>query len=115
MQGIGRVDGARECCREDHQAQLGDWQRGAARVDILIEGTVVSKEIGLRAVFEGVEQPYVRCVVSRLDDPQRHAEARIVGHDDIPQGVGDTIRLEAYRVVTDRNAGVVRFDCRLLS
>jgi hypothetical protein len=80
----------------------------------IIEGTVVSKETGLRAVFEGVEQPYVRCVVARLDDPQRHAEARVVGLEDIPQAVGDTIRLESFRVVTDRAAGVVRFDCHLL-
>jgi hypothetical protein len=41
-------------------------------------------------------------------------EARIVGVEDIAQQVGDVVRLEAYRVVTDRNAGVVRFDCRLL-
>ena len=84
-------------------------------MDIKIEGTVVSKETGLRAFFEGAEQPYVRCVVARLDDPERHAEARIVGYEDIPQGVGDLIHLEAYRVVTDRNAGVVRFDCRLIA
>lgn len=80
----------------------------------IIEGTVVSKETGLRAVFEGAEQPYVRCVVARLDDPQRMAEARVVGLEDIPQAVGDTIRLEVFRVVTDRAAGVVRFDCHLL-
>jgi hypothetical protein len=57
----------------------------------------------------------VRCVVSRLDDPRRHAETRIVGVEDIAQQVGDEIHLIAYRVVTDRNAGVVRFDCRLVS
>jgi hypothetical protein len=57
----------------------------------------------------------VRCVVARLDDPQRHAETRIVGVDDIPQQVGDVVRLEAYRVVTERREGVVRFDCRLVS
>ena len=84
-------------------------------MDILIEGTIQTKEPGLRAVFEGKEQPYVRCVVARLDDPQRHAETRIVGLEDIPQQVGDVVRLEAYRVVTDRNAGVVRFDCRLIA
>jgi hypothetical protein len=80
----------------------------------IIEGTVVRKETGLRATFEGVEQPYVRCVVARLDDPQRMAEARVVGLEDIPQAVGDVVRLEAYRTVTDRSAGVVRFDCHLL-
>ena len=84
-------------------------------MDIRIDGEIVTKETGLRAIFEGKEQPYVRCLVSRLDDPDRHAEARIVGQDDIPQQVGDVIHLIAYRVVTDRVAGAVRFDCRLAS
>jgi hypothetical protein len=83
-------------------------------MDIIIEGTILTKETGLHASFEGKDQPYVRCVVARLDDPRRHAEARIVGVEDIAQQVGDVVRLEAYRAVTDRNAGVVRFDCRLL-
>lgn len=84
-------------------------------MDIKLDGTILTKETGLHATFEGKDQPYVRCVIARLDDPERHAEARIVGYDDIAQQVGDVIHLEAYRVVTDRNAGVVRFDCRLLS
>lgn len=84
-------------------------------MDILLEGKILVKETGLRGVFEGKEQPYVRCVVARLDNPDRQAEARIVGYEDIESMVGDTIRLEAYRVVTDRAAGVVRFDCRLAS
>jgi hypothetical protein len=83
-------------------------------MDIKLDGTILTKETGLHATFEGRDQPYVRCVIARLDDPERHAEARIVGHEDISQRVGDVIHLEAYRVVTDRNAGVVRFDCRLL-
>lgn len=83
-------------------------------MDIRLEGTILTKDTGLHATFEGKDQPYVRCVIARLDDPERHAEARIVGYEDIPQRVGDAIRLEAYRVVTDRTAGVVRFDCRLL-
>ena len=62
-----------------------------------------------------VEQRLERLNLARIDDPERQAETRIVGHDDIPAQVGDTIRLEAYRVVTDRAAGVVRFDCRLVS
>ncbi len=80
----------------------------------IIEGTIVTKDTGLSATFEGVEQPYVRCVIARLDDPERHAEARIVGMSDIPQGVGDAITLEVTRAVTDRKAGVVRFDCKLV-
>ncbi|HEY7985202.1 MAG TPA: hypothetical protein VID73_13580 [Ktedonobacterales bacterium] len=81
----------------------------------IIEGTVLSKETGLRASFEGREQPYVRCVIARLDDPERHAEARVVGLEDLPVEVGGVVRLEVTRVVTDRREGVVRFDCRLLS
>ncbi len=83
-------------------------------MNIIIEGAIVTKEPGLRASFEGIEQPYVRCVVARLDDPNRMAETRVVGVADIPQAVGEVVRLESFRVVTDRTAGVVRFDCRLL-
>ncbi|HLZ22715.1 MAG TPA: hypothetical protein VKQ30_11390 [Ktedonobacterales bacterium] len=81
----------------------------------IIEGTLVSKESGLSASFGGVEQPYVRCVIARLDDPKRHAEARVVGVAELPVEVGEHIKLEVTRVVTDRQAGVVRFDCKLLS
>ncbi len=80
----------------------------------IIEGTIVSKETGLSATFGGVEQPYVRCVIARLDAPERHAEARLVGYSDIPYSVGDAIKLEVTRAVTDRQAGVVRFDCKLI-
>ncbi len=81
---------------------------------MLIEGTVLTKETGLRAVFEGVEQPYVRCTIARLDNPDVHAEARIVGLDDLSVPIGGKVRLEVVRAITDRKAGVVRFDCRLL-
>jgi hypothetical protein len=80
----------------------------------IIEGTVLSKEIGLSASFGGVEQPYVRCTIARLDNPNVHAEARVVGLTDLPVPVGSVVRLEVMRVVTDRREGVVRFDCRLL-
>ncbi len=82
---------------------------------MIIEGTIVSKDTGLSATFEGVEQPYVRCTIARLDNPEVHAEARILGAPDIPAGVGDVVRLEVVRTVTDRKAGVVKFDCKLLS
>ncbi|HZC79200.1 MAG TPA: hypothetical protein VE258_15715 [Ktedonobacterales bacterium] len=82
---------------------------------MIIEGTILTKETGLSASFAGVEQPYVRCTVARLDNPEVHSEARIVGVSDIPQRIGDVVKLEVTRVVTDRRAGVVRFDCRLLS
>ncbi len=84
-------------------------------MEITIEGTILTKETGLRAIFDGQAQPYVRCVVARLDDPQRHAETRIVGVEDIIPQVGDVVRLTAFRVITDRAAGIVRFDCRLVS
>lgn len=81
---------------------------------MMIEGTLVAKETGLRAFFEGTEQPYVRCTIARLDDPDRHAEARVVGLEDVPVEIGGHIRLEVTRVVTDRRQGVVRFDCKLI-
>ncbi len=82
---------------------------------MIIEGTIVNKETGLTAFFEGVEQPYVRCTISRLDNPEVHAEARIVGITDLDVPIGGVVRLEVVRTVTDRKAGVVKFDCRLLS
>jgi hypothetical protein len=82
---------------------------------MIIEGTIVSKETGLSAFFEGVEQPYVRCTIARLDHPEVHAEARIVGMAELDVPIGGVVRLEVVRTVTDRKAGVVKFDCRLLS
>jgi hypothetical protein len=81
---------------------------------MIIEGRVLEKETGLSAFFEGVEQPYVRCVISRLDAPERHAEARVVGVADLPVDIGGVVKLEVTRTVTDRRAGVVRFDCKLI-
>ncbi|WIG60550.1 MAG: hypothetical protein OJF49_003298 [Ktedonobacterales bacterium] len=82
---------------------------------MVIEGTIVSKETGLSAIFEGVEQPYVRCMVARLENPDVQSEARIVGISDLAIPIGGVVKLEVTRVVTDRKAGVVRFDCKLLS
>lgn len=81
---------------------------------MIIEGTIVEKETGLSAVFEGIKQPYVRCVIARVDAPEVHAEARVVGLSDVPAPVGGRIKLEVTRTITDRRAGVVRFDCKLL-
>lgn len=81
---------------------------------MIIEGTILEKEAGLSATFAGVEQPYVRCVIARLDAPEVHAEARIVGRADIPTPVGGRVKLEVTRTITDRRAGVVRFDCTLI-
>lgn len=82
---------------------------------MILEGTIISKETGLTASFEGQEQPYVRCVIARIEHPEVQSEARIIGHPDIAQGIGDRVRLEVVRTITDRHAGVVRFDCHLLS
>ena len=82
---------------------------------MIIEGTILSKEPGLSAIFAGVEQPYVRCTIARLDNPEVHAEARIVGLSELDVPIGGTVRLEVTRTVTDRKAGVVKFDCKLLS
>jgi hypothetical protein len=57
----------------------------------------------------------VRCTIARLDQPEVHAEARIVGLEDLPIPIGGAIKLEVVRAITDRRAGVVRFDCKLLS
>ena len=81
---------------------------------MVIEGTIVTKEEGLSATFAGVEQPYVRCIVARLDHPEVHSEARIVGLERLDTPIGGTVRLEVIRAITDRKAGVVRFDCKLL-
>ncbi|HEY7780404.1 MAG TPA: hypothetical protein VIC85_09360 [Ktedonobacterales bacterium] len=81
---------------------------------MILEGTVISKETGLRASFGGVEQPYVRCVIARLDNPEVQSEARVIGVEDLPVDVGGVVRLEVVRVVTDRRDGIVRFDCRLI-
>ncbi|MFI5273220.1 MAG: hypothetical protein ACHQ4H_09350 [Ktedonobacterales bacterium] len=78
-----------------------------------IEGMIVAKEPGLRASFEGTEQPYVRITIARLDNPDVHAEARIVGVNDIATPVGGVVKLECGRAITDRRAGIVRFDCTL--
>jgi hypothetical protein len=94
----------------------GNGSRARAETErpMVIEGTIVSKEPGLSAVFEGVEQPYVRCVIARLDHPEVHSEARIVGMSDVPVPVGGVVKLEVTRTITDRRAGVVRFDCKLI-
>jgi len=82
---------------------------------MIIEGTVVTKEDGLSATFEGVEQPYVRCTIARLDHPEIQSEARIVGLERLDVPLGGTVKLEVTRTITDRRAGVVRFDCKLLT
>jgi hypothetical protein len=81
---------------------------------MVIEGTILSKEEGLSATFAGVEQSYVRCMIARLDHPEVHSEARIVGLERLDTPIGGTVRLEVIRAITDRKAGVVRFDCKLL-
>lgn len=79
----------------------------------ILEGTIVEKEAGLRASFQGTERPYVRVTVSRLDAPEVMRHARIYDVAEIPQQVGEQISLEVLRVTTDRKTGTVWFDCKL--
>lgn len=79
----------------------------------MLEGTITTKETGLHASFDGIEQSYVLCTIARIHNPDITSQARIIGMADIPQGIGDTISLSVLRVVTDRKAGIVRFDCTL--
>lgn len=77
------------------------------------EGTLVEKESGLQTIFQGEEHPYVRCIVADKNDPTRHFECRVLDEQEIPIQVGEPIALEVIKVVTDRQNGTVRFDCRL--
>jgi len=76
-------------------------------------GTIVEKETGLRASFQGTERPYVRATISRVDAPEVMRHARIYDVEDIPEQVGEQIRLEVLRVTTDRKTGTVWFDCKV--
>lgn len=76
-------------------------------------GTLLEKESGLRTIFEGEEHSYVRCVIADLTDPGRHFECRVLDEEDVPTVIGQTITLEVIKVVTERQSGIVRFDCRL--
>ncbi|MDQ6660688.1 MAG: hypothetical protein M3Z24_06950 [Chloroflexota bacterium] len=78
------------------------------------EGTLLEKEPGLHTIFQGTEHPYVRCVVADITDPKRHFECRVLDETDIPIKVGEPIKLEVIKVVTERSSGVVRFDCHLI-
>ncbi len=90
------------------------WYHIESGLPMVIEGTLVAKEEGLSAVFEGTLQPFVACQIARLDHPEIHSEARIVGLEHLDVPIGGTLRLEVTRTITDRRAGVVRFDCKLL-
>ncbi len=78
------------------------------------EGTLLEKEPRLKTIFQGEEHSYVRCVVADAVDPTRRFECRVLDEEDIPVAVGESIKLDVIRVVTERRNGVVRFDCRLV-
>lgn len=78
-----------------------------------LEGTIVEKETGLRASFQGTERPYVRATIARVDAPEVMRHARIYDVEDIAQQVGEQITLEVLRVTTDRKTGTVWFDCKI--
>jgi hypothetical protein len=78
------------------------------------EGILLEKETGLRTSFQGEEHQYVRCIIADMADPERHFECRVLDEEDIPNSVGEAIKLEVVKVVTERQSGVVRFYCRLI-
>ncbi|GER88427.1 hypothetical protein KDW_25890 [Dictyobacter vulcani] len=78
------------------------------------EGTLISKEPGLHTIFQGEEHNYVRCVIADLIDTERHFECRVLDETDIAIAIGEPIKLEVIKVVTERQSGVVRFDCHLI-
>jgi len=81
---------------------------------VIREGTLVAKEAGLKTIFQGEEHSYVRCVIADVVDPERHFECRILDQTDISTAIGEAIKLEVLKVVTERHSGVVRFDCHLI-
>ncbi|HLG79082.1 MAG TPA: hypothetical protein VKX46_21900 [Ktedonobacteraceae bacterium] len=78
------------------------------------EGILVAKEPGLKTFFQGAEHPYVRCIVAPEGASDRTFECRVLDEEDLPIAIGEPIKLEVVKVVTERQSGVVRFDCRLL-
>jgi hypothetical protein len=78
-------------------------------------GTLLEKEAGLSAIFQGEEHPYVRCILADTNDPTRHLECRVLDVEDIPTEPGQSITLEVIHVVTDRKNGKVRFDCHFVA
>lgn len=83
------------------------------RTGITRTGTLLEKHAGLRTIFEGEEHSYVRCVIADVTDPDRHFECRVLDEEDIPVAIGHMITLDVVKVVTERQSGIVRFDCRL--
>jgi hypothetical protein len=78
------------------------------------EGILLEKESGLKTIFQGEEHIYVRCVIADSADLERHFECRVLDEEDVPNLVGEVIKLEVVKVVTERRSGIVRFDCRLI-
>jgi hypothetical protein len=87
---------------------------GEGEIVMTREGILLEKEPGLKTIFQGEEHLYVRCVIADSADPERHFECRVLDEEDIPNSVGEAIKLEVVKVVTERRSGVVRFDCRLI-
>jgi hypothetical protein len=78
------------------------------------EGTLLEKEAGLHASFEGQDRPYVRCMVADKNDPNRHFECYVFDEQDIPIAIGEPIKVEVLKAVVDRQKGSIRFDCHLV-
>ena len=78
------------------------------------EGTLLVKEPGKKTIFQGEEHAYVRCVIADVTDPDRHFECRVLDEEDVSIAIGERIKLEVIKVVTERQSGIVRFDCHLI-
>lgn len=81
---------------------------------MLRAGTLIAKEPGHKAIFQGEEHSYVSCILADTNDPTRQFECRVLDEEDIPIEPGEAITLEVIHVVTDRKNGKVRFDCHLV-
>lgn len=79
------------------------------------EGILLAKEPGLHTSFQGEEHLYVRCVIADVANPDRHLECRVLDEADVPISIGEPIKLEVVKVVTERQSGIVRFYCRLIT
>lgn len=77
------------------------------------EGTLLEKEPGLKINFQGSEHDYVRCVIADTVDPSRHLNCRVIDQTELPVEIGQLLKLEVIKVITERRTGTVYFDCYL--
>lgn len=78
------------------------------------EGTLLEKETGLKISFQGSEHDYVRCVIADTVDSSRRLNCRVIDETDLPVDIGQLLKLEVIKVITERRTGTVYFDCHLV-